>query len=106
MSASPGAIFPLWWLFWLLSNFAGNACFRASFSEIENKQAIAIVCATSDGLNIMACIFAIAVVTEIQRRQDETSQSLGINQSPQLPLPPLPTTFDINRPNPGQTSTQ
>ena len=101
---SPGAIFPLWWLFWLLGNFLSNACFRVSMHEGTTRDTIVIVCGIADVLTIAAAIFAIAVVTAITKRQEESSKSMNLGQPTQWPVPPPPTTFEAPQPAGGQTS--
>lgn len=101
---SSTAIFPLWWLFWLLANFLSNACFRVSMNEGISRDTIVVVCGLSDVLTIGAAIFAIAVVTAITQRQEESSKSMNLDQSPHWPVPPPPTSFDAPQPAGGQTS--
>lgn len=86
--ASPPAWFPLWWLFWLLSNFASNIYFRMAFREDIPREVTAIGGVVADALTIVAAIFAIVVVQEITRRQEEASRSLGLAQFPSHPPPP------------------
>lgn len=103
-SDSPSAIFPLWWLFWLLANFASNTCFRMSWREVVSRDTIAVVCILSDVLTIAAAIFAITVVTAITQRQEESSKSLHLIQGSEWPLPPPPTTFETPQPAGGESS--
>ena len=101
-SNSSSSMFPLWWLFWLLANFASNACFRLSWRQVS-RDTIVVVCGLSDVLTIAAAIFAIAVVTAITQRQEESSKSMNLGQSPHWPVPPPPTSFDAPQPAGGQT---
>lgn len=101
-SNSSSAIFPLWWLFWLLANFSSNACFRLSWRQVS-RDTIVVVCGLSDVLTIAAAIFAIAVVTAITQRQEESSKSMNLGQSPHWPVPPPPASFDAPQPAGGQT---
>jgi hypothetical protein len=87
-SASPPAWFTLWWLFWLLSNFASNIYFRMAFRDDVSREVTAIAGVLTDALTIIAAIFAIVVVEEITRRQEEASSSLSLVQSPSHPPPP------------------
>ena len=87
-SVSPPDWFPLWWLFWLLSNIASNISFRMSSRGDAPREVVAIVGMLADALTIIAAIFAIAVVEEITRRQEEASTSLQLGQTPSHPPPP------------------
>lgn len=98
VNASPPAWLPLWWLFWLLSNFASGIYSRLSFREDVSREVIAIVGVLADALTIIAAIFAIVVVEEITRRQEEASSSLGLVQPPSHPPPP--PTFEARPPAP------
>jgi Domain of unknown function (DUF4328) len=87
-SPSTPAWFPLWWAFWLLSNLAGNIYFRLSIREDVSRETIAIAGVLDGALSVAAAIFAMVVVEEITRRQEETSASLKLGQHPSHPPPP------------------
>ena len=88
LSDSPPGFFSAWWAFWLLSNFASNAYFRM-VTEHAPREATAIVGIISEVLSIGAVVFAIKVVKEITRLQEETS--LVVKSA--LPGPPPPPDF-------------
>ena len=87
---SPPASFPLWWLFWLLSNFANNISFRLTFTENVEGSTATIVSMIAGALSILAAVFAYLVVDSIDKRQEETS---GKGQLPSFPTPPPPPTY-------------
>jgi hypothetical protein len=88
-SSSPG-FFPAWWGFWLASNFATNIHFRMSGREAPHEATV-IVGIVSEVLSIAAAGFAIEVIKEIDRRQEETIQHVTPNAH--LPVPPPPPVF-------------
>ena len=88
LNDNPPAWFPLWWLFWLISSFASRIYYRLAFREDISREVIAIGGVLADALNIIAAIFAIVVVEEVTRRQEEASRSLGLGQPPSHPPPP------------------
>ncbi|MGH9967641.1 MAG: DUF4328 domain-containing protein [Pyrinomonadaceae bacterium] len=92
-SDNPAASFPLWWLFWISSNIADNIYFRVAFRSDISREVIALISLISDALSILAAIFAIAVVPEIDRRQEQARKTFGPVQSPRPPPPP-PTIFE------------
>ena len=78
----------LWWAFWIISRIVNNAAFRVSFTA---KTAEGVVIATwldlfGELLTIPAALFAILVVREIERRQEERSRR--VTYVPNLPPPP------------------
>lgn len=85
---SPPAFFPIWWTFWLLSNFASNAYLRLSFSEQLSPEVDAMLGALTSILSIVAALFAIKVVAEIDKQQTESSKL--IPHEIFSPTPPLP----------------
>lgn len=87
---SPPGFFPAWWGFWLASNFATNAHFRMSGNP-DFRDAALIVGIVSEVLSIAAVAFAIQVINEIVKRQEEAIEHVTPNQ--QFPVPPLPPTF-------------
>ena len=89
-TGSPPAWFPLWWGFWIASNIASNIYFRMSMSGNATREAVAIVDIASEALSIIAALFAIMVVGEIDKRQEEASRSLALPQFPGPPMPPPP----------------
>src|SRR6185369_9903078 len=87
---SPPASFPLWWLFWLLSNFANNISLRLTFDESVPQGTATIVSMFAGALSILAAVFAYLVVDAIDKRQEETS---GKTQLPKFPTPPPPPSY-------------
>ena len=85
---SPPGWFALWWLFWLLSTWAGNISFRMSFTNGVSESAAEIVSIVADFLAIVAALFAYVVVGEIDDRQEETARTLGLKNAPGPPPPP------------------
>jgi len=92
---SPPGFFSAWWGFWLASNFATN--FHLRMSARGAPQPIAGI--VSQVLSIAAAGFAIEVIKEIDRRQEETLQHL--TPTNRFPVPPPPPIFE---PSGGQTS--
>ena len=86
---SPPGFFPAWWGFWLASNFAANIYFRMSWREAP-IEGTAIVGILSEILSIAAAVFAIRVVKEIDRRQEERAR----NTQQAFPTPPPPPVFE------------
>lgn len=84
---SPPASFPLWWLFWLLASLAGRILARISFRENVPQQTATLVSMIASVLFIIAACFAYIVVSSIDKRQEETSQRLGLGKYA-MPLPP------------------
>lgn len=89
----------LWWLFWLLSNFATNAAWRlteAKFADLD--QILGVMFLIAGTLSLAAAILAIVVVREISQRQLFRVQALAA-LPPQDPYfhpvsqPPAPPTF-------------
>lgn len=89
---SPPWFFPLWWGFWLLSNFLSQAYFRLSWQEKTSSESLAILGMVSALLDVIAAILAIVVVREIERRQSETSRFISV---PTFPQPPGPPPFSV-----------
>jgi len=88
---SPPSWFPLWWGFWVVSNIVGNIYFRIAFNENISREVITGVGVISDSLSIVAAVFAVAVVGDITKRQEEASvkMKLGRHAGPPLPAAPL-----------------
>ncbi len=84
---SPPASFPVWWLFWILASFAGNISMRLSFNESVPPNTATMVSIIASVLFIIAAVFAYLVVTEIDKRQEETSEKLKLGRFA-VPLPP------------------
>jgi hypothetical protein len=93
-AAGPPAWFPLWWTFWLLSNFSTNFYFRLSDGESMSREALAALGIASDALTVIAAIFAIVVVDMITTRQEETARSETLNIRSGPPAPP--SAFPVN----------
>jgi hypothetical protein len=94
---SPPGFFPAWWGFWLASNFVGNAYFRMSWAEAP-VESLVIVGILSEILSIAAAFFAIQVVREIDRRQEERARTL----SQVFPAPPPPPVFERHGSSPAE----
>ena len=90
-SLSPPVFFPVWWLFWLLSNFVSNAYFRLTWNEQLAPETDALVGAVSSILNIVAALLAMKVVKEIDTQQTESAKLIG--QEATTAAPPLPEMF-------------
>ena len=90
-SSGPPAFFPSWWAFWLMSLIAGNLYFRLSFSERLSPEADAMLGSVSTVLSIIAAVFAIMVVKEIDKQQTESARLIG--QGTVSSEPPLPDMF-------------
>ncbi|MGZ5436585.1 MAG: DUF4328 domain-containing protein [Pyrinomonadaceae bacterium] len=86
---SPPGFFPAWWGFWIVSNISSNAYFRMTMAEapIEASATVGIL---SEVLSIAAAVFAIQVVKEIDRRQEERARNL----QQAFPTPPPPPVFE------------
>jgi hypothetical protein len=94
---SPPGFFPAWWGFWIASNIASNAYFRMTLAETP-PEGSSIVGIISEILSIAAAVFAIQVVKEIDRRQEERARNL----QQAFPAPPPPPVFE-NRVSPHAT---
>lgn len=88
-TASPPGFFPAWWGFWIISNISSNAYFRMTMAEAP-VEASAMVGILSEVLSIAAAVFAIQVIKEIDRRQEERARNL----QPAFPTPPPPPVFE------------
>ncbi|HKO45488.1 MAG TPA: DUF4328 domain-containing protein [Pyrinomonadaceae bacterium] len=85
---SPPAFFPIWWMFWLLSNFASNAYFRLTLNEQISPEADALLGALTSVLSILAALFAMKVVAEIDKQQTESASLIGQEAISAGPPPP------------------
>jgi drug/metabolite transporter (DMT)-like permease len=84
----PPALFPVWWLFWLLAAFAGNISFRMSFNENVSYNTAITASIFADALFIIAAVFAYLVVDSIDKKQEETSARLRLGKFAAPPPPP------------------
>ena len=84
----PPALFPMWWLFWLLASFAGNISMRLSFNENVSESTATMISIVASALYIIASIFAFLVVREIDKRQEEASRKARLDKFPGPPPPP------------------
>jgi hypothetical protein len=66
-----GAILPLWWTFFLLSNFVGNASFRLSLraQTVSDLILAGAFSVANDAVNIGSDVVALVLVTQILRMQ-------------------------------------
>ena len=66
-----GPILPLWWGFFLFSNFLNNASFRISLFAKEIPQIVGadILATVADAVDIVASLIALALVRQIYRMQ-------------------------------------
>ena len=87
---SPPSWFPIWWTFWLLSSFAGNASLRASFNENIPEQTATVISIVASALSVIAGLLAYLIVDLIDDRQEETSGKLRLGRF-SAPPPPQPT---------------
>jgi len=89
-TASPPGFFPAWWGFWLASNVTSNIYFRMTLKEapVKSSAAVGIL---SEVLSIAAAVFAIQVIKEIDRRQEERARNL----QHAFPTPPPPPVLKI-----------
>lgn len=86
---SPPGFFPAWWGFWIASNITSNAYFRMTLAEAP-LEASAMIGILSEFLSMAAAFFAIKVVKEIDRRQEERARNL----QQAFPTPPPPPVFE------------
>ena len=88
----PPAVFPTWWLFWLLASFSGNISMRLSFNENVSLSTSTIVSIVASVLFILAAVFAYFVVDAMDKKQEETFGKLrlgkfaGLHYSPSRPI--------------------
>ena len=82
------SFFTAWWGFWIASNVASNIYIRMTLADAP-QDASAIVGIFSEILSIAAAGFAIKVVRDIDRRQEERSRSLPEYGGPAPPPPPV-----------------
>lgn len=83
------ASFPLWWLFWLASSFAGNISMRVSFNESVEENIATMISIAANALTIIAALFAYLVVDAIDKRQEEASQKLRLGKFSVPPPSPV-----------------
>lgn len=85
---SPPAFFPLWWAAWLLSCVVGQIYLRTMFRSDLTPDVELTLSAASSVLSILAAIFAIMVVNEIDKQQIESSKLIPAQLISQTPPPP------------------
>ena len=88
-TASPPGFFPAWWGFWLASNVSSNIYFRMTMAEAPVEASV-MVGILSEVLSMAAAFFAIKVIKEIDRRQEERARNL----QQVFPAPPPPPVFE------------
>lgn len=101
-SPSPPSFFPLWWTFWLLSNFADNIATRLYLRADTQAEMVPAMWfdLIGDCLSLPAAAFAILVVRSIDQRQEERSKRVAyVGHAP--PPPPLYHAPPASTPNPG-----
>ncbi len=99
---SPPAFFPMWWAAWLLSAVVGHIYLRMMFrTDIEPDVDLALGSASAI-LSILAAVFAIMVVGEIDRQQTESSRLIPQFSTSQPPLPPNQNWNDAAQPQTAQ----
>jgi hypothetical protein len=97
---SPPGFFPAWWGFWLGSNITSNIYFRMTMAE-ASAEALGTIGILSEVLSIAAAVFAVQVVKEIDRRQEERARTL----QQVFPAPPPPPVFENRESAPLTTET-
>lgn len=85
---SPPVFFPIWWTFWILSVIAGNIYTRLSWGGELSPEADALLAAVSTLLSIVAALFAMKVVAEIDKQQTESASLIGQQALSSGPPPP------------------
>jgi hypothetical protein len=85
---SPPVWFIFWWIFWLLSNFAQNIAFRLSFRGGVSEDVVTILSIVADALSVIAALFAIVVVGEIDEKQEARAKELQLGRYAVPPAPP------------------
>jgi hypothetical protein len=85
---SPPAWFPIWWAFWLAAGIVGNISMRLTFNESVDESTATTISIIASGLSIFAAIFAYMVVTEIDKRQEETGAKTQLGNLSGPPPPP------------------
>ena len=93
--SAPG-VMKLWWAFWLCTNFISNAAFRVRLRAETETGALAAswLEMLSDMAAIPAAVFAILVIREIDRRQEQRSGRVTYAAS----TPPPPPLFTPQAP--------
>lgn len=82
------AVFPVWWLFWLLAIFSGRISMRLSFNENVAESTATIVSILAVALLTLASVFAYLVVDAIDKRQEEMIGRLRLGRFAGPPPPP------------------
>jgi len=90
LPVSPPGFFPAWWGFWIVSSVIGNVYLRMTVATAPQEMT-ATAGILTEVLAITAAAFAIMVVREIDRRQEEASRNLPPSRG--LPTPPPPPLF-------------
>lgn len=85
---SPPAYFPIWWTFWVLSNLVSNVYMRLSWDEKLSPEVDAMLGALTSILSIVAALFAVKVVAEIDKQQMESASLIGQQGISSGPPPP------------------
>jgi hypothetical protein len=93
--------FPAWWAFWLLSNFIGNIYGRVALQGRADPTYVVVLGIASESTSILASIFALIIVSDIGKRQEDASKSLQLGQYAVPPSPPGPASSPMGMQPPG-----
>lgn len=79
-SQNADTILPIWWTFWLISNFLGQAIFRLSMraEELPEMINLNLITQASDILDIPLALVLLVIVNNVHKMQ--TSQLEGANK--------------------------
>jgi len=86
----PPGFFPLWWAFWLISNFANQTYFRLSWRGDLTPEIDAMLGVVTGVLDVVSAILALLVVREIDKQQTESAKLIPRELISPMP-PPQPT---------------
>jgi hypothetical protein len=88
---SPPGFFPLWWGFWIISNFIDQLYFRLTWRESVSTDVTSTIGVLSGVLGLIAALLAVKVVKEIDRQQTESARLIQDLSS--ISHPPAPPEF-------------
>lgn len=74
----PPLLYGVWWLFFVVLNFAYNAAFRLDFraEELEEIQLASLITIVADSLSVIGALLALAVVRRTTARQESRAERL------------------------------